>query len=101
MVRYAGAEEWLHTVLGSPVVAAGGEDHRALHEAALARFTTPGPAEGGNEIERASSSMSTRSDSTPSPPSRLLSSWAFTHRSGWPGGHSDSPCISIDRPHML
>jgi hypothetical protein len=48
LVRYAGAGEW-YTVSGSPV-SAGGEDHRALHEAALARLTTPGPVEGGNEM---------------------------------------------------
>ena len=48
LVRYAGAEEW-YTVSGSPV-AAGGEDHRASHEAALARLTTPGPVEDGNEL---------------------------------------------------
>jgi hypothetical protein len=48
LARYAGAEEW-YTVSGSPV-AAGGEDHRALHEAALVRLTTPGPVEGGNEL---------------------------------------------------
>jgi hypothetical protein len=47
--RYAGAEEW-YTVVGSPVVAAGGEDHRALHEAALVRLRTPGLMEGGNEL---------------------------------------------------
>ncbi len=47
LVRYAGAEEW-YTVSGSPV-GAGGEDHRALHEAVLARLTTPGPVEEGNE----------------------------------------------------
>ncbi len=47
LVRYAGAEEW-YTVSGSPV-AAGGEGHRASHEAVLARLTTPGPVEGGNE----------------------------------------------------
>jgi hypothetical protein len=47
LVRYAGAEEW-YTVTGSPV-AAGGGDHHALHEAALARLTTPSPVEGGNE----------------------------------------------------
>jgi hypothetical protein len=47
LVRYAGAEEW-YTVTGSPV-AAGGGDHRALHEAVLARLTTPGSVEGGNE----------------------------------------------------
>ena len=29
---------------------AGGEDHRVLHEAALARLTTPDPLEGGNEL---------------------------------------------------
>ena len=48
LVRYAGAEEW-YTVSGSPVAAAG-EDHRALHEAALGRLTTPGSVEGGNEL---------------------------------------------------
>ncbi len=48
LVRYAGAEEW-YTVTGSPV-AAGGGDHRALHEAVLVRLTTPGPVEGGNEL---------------------------------------------------
>ena len=49
LVRYAGAEEW-YTVLGSPLAKPeGGESHRALHEAALARLTTPGPVEGGNE----------------------------------------------------
>jgi hypothetical protein len=47
LVRYAGADEW-YTVTGSPV-AAGGGDHHALHEAALARLTTPSPVEGGNE----------------------------------------------------
>jgi hypothetical protein len=49
LVSYAGAEEW-YTVAGSPLAkSAGGEDHRASHEAALARLTTPGPVEGGNE----------------------------------------------------
>ena len=48
LVRYAGAEEW-YTVSGSPVPG-GGEDHRALHEAALTRLTTPGPVEGGNAL---------------------------------------------------
>jgi hypothetical protein len=47
LVRYAGAEEW-YTVTGSPV-AAGGGDHRAMHEAVLARLTTPGSVERGNE----------------------------------------------------
>jgi hypothetical protein len=47
LVRYASAGEW-YTVSGSPV-AAGGEDHRALHEAVLAWLTKPGPVEGGNE----------------------------------------------------
>ena len=47
LVRYAGAEEW-YTVTGSPV-AEGGEDHRASHEAVLARLTTPGSVEDGNE----------------------------------------------------
>ena len=50
LVRYAGAEEW-YTVAGSPLAKpAGGEDHRALHEEALERLTTPGPVEGGNEL---------------------------------------------------
>jgi len=48
LVRYADAEEW-YTVSGSPIPT-GGEDHRASHEAALARLTTPGPVEGGNEL---------------------------------------------------
>jgi len=48
LVRYAGAEEW-YTLSGSPV-AAGGEAHHALHEAVLARLTTPGPMEDGNEL---------------------------------------------------
>ena len=48
LVRYAGAEEW-YTVSGSPV-RAGDEDHRASHEAALARLMTPGPVEAGNEL---------------------------------------------------
>ena len=48
LVRYAGAEEW-YTVSGSPVAADGG-NHRASHEAALERLTTPGPMEGGNEL---------------------------------------------------
>ena len=47
LVRYAGADEW-YTVTGSPV-AAGGGDHRALHKAVLARLTTPGSVEDGNE----------------------------------------------------
>ena len=47
LVRYAGAAEW-YTVSGSPL-ASGGESHRASHEVALARLTTPGPVEGGNE----------------------------------------------------
>jgi hypothetical protein len=47
LVRYVGAEEW-YTVSGSPV-AASVEDHRASHEAALARLTTPGRMESGNE----------------------------------------------------
>ena len=45
LVAYAGADEW-YTVSGSPVE---GGDHRATHEAVLARLTTPGPYEGGNE----------------------------------------------------
>ncbi len=49
LVRYAGAEEW-YTVSGSPLAkAAGGEDHRALHEEALRQLTTPGSMDGGNE----------------------------------------------------
>ena len=48
LVRYSGAEEW-YTVSGSPI-AADIEDHGALHEAALARLTTPGPVESGNEL---------------------------------------------------
>ncbi len=48
LVRYAGAEEW-YAVSGSPE-AADGEDHRALHEAALSRLTTQGPVEDGNEL---------------------------------------------------
>jgi hypothetical protein len=48
LVRYAGAEEW-YTVTGSPV-GTGGGDHRASHEAVLARLTTPGPVEDGNEL---------------------------------------------------
>jgi hypothetical protein len=47
LVRYAGAEEW-YTVSGSPLTA-DIDDHRASHEAALARLTTPGPVEDGNE----------------------------------------------------
>lgn len=45
MVRYAGADEW-YTVSGSPVPA----DPGAFHEVALARLTTPGRVEGGNEL---------------------------------------------------
>ena len=48
LVSYAGAEEWC-TVSGSPVAAVG-EDHSAVHEAALVRLTTPGPVESGNEL---------------------------------------------------
>ncbi len=48
LVRYAGAEDW-YTVSGSPV-AAGSENHRASHEAMLARLTKPGPVEDGNEL---------------------------------------------------
>ncbi len=50
LVRYAGANEW-YTVSGSPLAKpAGGEDHhRASHEEVLARLTTPGLLEGGNE----------------------------------------------------
>jgi hypothetical protein len=48
LVRYAGAKEW-YTVSGSPILACG-EDHRALHERVLARLTTPGPTESGNEL---------------------------------------------------
>ena len=46
LVGYAGADEW-YTVSGSPVE---GGDLRATHEALLARLTTPGPYEGGNEL---------------------------------------------------
>jgi hypothetical protein len=46
LVGYAGADEW-YTVSGSPVE---GRDLRAAHEALLARLTTPGPYEGGNEM---------------------------------------------------
>jgi hypothetical protein len=50
LVRYAGAKEW-YTVSGSPLAnPAGGEDHRALHEEALTRLTTPGSMGGGNEL---------------------------------------------------
>ena len=50
LVRYAGAEEW-YTVSGSPLARPSGEEnHRALHEEVLARLTTPGPVEGGNEL---------------------------------------------------
>ncbi len=50
LVRYAGAKEW-YTVSGSPLAKpAGGENHRASHEEALARLTTSGPVEGGNEL---------------------------------------------------
>ena len=48
LVRYAGAEEW-YTVTGSPV-GTGSGDHRAWHEAVLARLTTPGPVEDGSEL---------------------------------------------------
>ena len=47
LVRYAGAKEW-YTVSGSPL-AADVDNHRASHEAALTRLTTPGPVESGNE----------------------------------------------------
>jgi hypothetical protein len=50
LVRYAGAGEW-YTVSGSPLAKpAGEEDHRASHEEALTRLTTPGPVQGGNEL---------------------------------------------------
>jgi hypothetical protein len=50
LVRYAGAKEW-YKVSGSPLVKpADGEDHRASHEAALTRLTTPGSMKGGNEL---------------------------------------------------
>ncbi len=50
LVRYAGAEEW-YTVSGSPLaMPAGKENHRASHEEVLARLTTPGPVEDGNEL---------------------------------------------------
>ncbi len=49
LVRYAGAKEW-YTVSGSPLAKPGGnEDYRAWHEEVLARLTTPGRVEGGNE----------------------------------------------------
>ena len=48
LVRYAGAKEW-YTVSGSPLPAYG-EDHGSLHEEVLARLTTPGPTESGNEL---------------------------------------------------
>ena len=48
LVRYAGAEEW-YTVSGSPV-GEGGKERCSPHEAALARLTTPGPLEDGNEL---------------------------------------------------
>jgi hypothetical protein len=48
LVRYAGAKEW-YTVSGSSV-GVDIEDHRAFHEATLARLTTPGPLESGNEL---------------------------------------------------
>lgn len=50
LVRYAGAEEW-YTVSGSPLAKpAGDEGHRVRHQEMLARLTTPGPVEGGNEL---------------------------------------------------
>jgi hypothetical protein len=50
LVGYADADEW-YTVSGSPLTKFVGEDdHRAAHEALLARLTTPGPYEGGNEL---------------------------------------------------
>lgn len=48
LVRYAGAEEW-YLVAGSPVPAEAGGP-RVTHETVLARLTTPGPVEGGNEL---------------------------------------------------
>jgi hypothetical protein len=48
LVGYAGADEW-YTVSGSPAQMSGG-DLRTLHEALLARLTTPGPYEGDNEM---------------------------------------------------
>jgi hypothetical protein len=48
LVRYAGADEW-YMVSGSPVPADAG-DPRVTHETVLARLTTPGPVEGGNEL---------------------------------------------------
>jgi hypothetical protein len=47
LVGYAGADQY-YTVVGSP--APMGEDHKASHETLLARLTTPGPCEGGNEL---------------------------------------------------
>jgi hypothetical protein len=50
LVRYAGAEEW-YTVSGSPLTQpAGSEDHREAHDEVLARLTTPGSVEDGNEL---------------------------------------------------
>lgn len=48
LVGYAGADEY-YTVSGSPAPLEGG-DLRASHETLLARLTTPGPYEGGNEL---------------------------------------------------
>ncbi len=48
LVRYAEAEEW-YTVSGSPVPTNGTDPYTA-HEAVLARLTTPGPVESGNEL---------------------------------------------------
>jgi len=48
LVGYAGADEW-YTVAGSPATLESG-NIRASHEALLARLTTPGPHEGGNEL---------------------------------------------------
>ena len=47
LVRYAGADEW-YRVQGAPVPERGG--HEQTHQAILARLTTPGQTEGGNEL---------------------------------------------------
>ena len=50
LVRYAGAEEW-YTVSGSPLPKpTDSEGHRGLHDEVLARLTTPGSVEDGNEL---------------------------------------------------
>jgi hypothetical protein len=53
LVRYAGAGEW-YSVAGSPVLlprpGPHGGGNEGVHEAVLARLTTPGSVEGGNEL---------------------------------------------------